>query len=141
MFICDISVFNKYGKQKLDEILRPLQLDWRELVVIIALEQVPGISQTRLIPLLQTDRANVTKLLQEMEKKALIRRETDETDKRNKACFLTTLGARTTPRLHEALGLWEAACFQGISKEDLLQFQRISARITQNLVPELKGGL
>ena len=60
MFICDISVFNKYGKQRLDEMLSSLQIDWRGLVIMLVLEQVPGISQTRLSPFLQTDKANLT---------------------------------------------------------------------------------
>ena len=136
MFICDISIFNKYGKQKLDEMLYPLKIDWRELVVMLVIEQVPGISQTRLIPFLQTDRANVTKLLQEMEIKQLIRRETDETDKRNKVCYLTSHGKSINPNLHQVLDLWEAACFQGIKKDELLQFQRISKIITRNLIKE-----
>uniref|UniRef100_UPI00289A622D hypothetical protein n=1 Tax=Proteiniclasticum sp. TaxID=2053595 RepID=UPI00289A622D len=69
MFICTISVFHKYGKQILDEMLQPLQLDWRSMVVLLVVDQVPGISQRRLIPFLQTDKANVAKLLKEMEEK------------------------------------------------------------------------
>jgi DNA-binding MarR family transcriptional regulator len=136
MFICDISIFNKYGKQKLDDMLFPLKIDWRELVVMLVIEQIPGISQTRLIPFLQTDRANVTKLLQEMEKKELIRRETDETDKRNKVCYLTNQGESINPNLHEVLDLWEAACFEGLNKDEILQFQRISEIITHNLIKD-----
>lgn len=138
MFICDISVFNKYGKQKLDEMLCPLKIDWRELVVILLIEQVPGITQARLIPFLQTDKANVTKLLQSMEKKGLIRREVDEGDQRNKICNLTNQGSMLIPHLHEVLDLWESACFQGISKDELLQFRRINEIITSNLVTDRK---
>jgi DNA-binding MarR family transcriptional regulator len=138
MFICDISVFNKFGKQKLDEMLCPLKIDWRELVVILVIEQVPGITQARLIPFLQTDKANVTKLLQLMEKKGLIRRETDESDQRNKVCLLTNQGNALTPKLHEVLNLWEEACFHGITKDELLQFRRINEIITKNLVKEWK---
>lgn len=50
MFICDISVLNKYGKQKLDEMLIPFNIDWRILVVILVNEQIPGISAVKLIP-------------------------------------------------------------------------------------------
>ena len=45
MFICTISVFHKYGKQILDEMLQPLHLDWRSMVVLLVVDQVPGISQ------------------------------------------------------------------------------------------------
>ena len=138
MFICDISVFNKYGKQKLDEMLAPLETEWRELVVMLVLEQLPGISQARLIPFLQTDKANVTKLLQTMEKKKLIIREVDDQDQRNKICHLTNQGKEVIPRLHEIIANWEKECFQGVSKEDLEQYRRISGIITQNLFREKK---
>lgn len=134
MFICDISIFNKYGKKKLDEMLSPLKMDWRELVVMLVVEQVPGISQTHLIPFLQTDRANVTKLLKEMEKKVLIRRETDDKDKRNKLCSLTKQGDQLTPQLHEVLDLWEASCFNGLNEHEIQQFHKITEMITQNLI-------
>lgn len=138
MFICDISVFNKFGKQKLDDMLRPLIMDWRELVVMLVIEQVPGISQARLIPFLQTDKANVTKLLQSMEGRGLISREADPVDQRNKVCHLTPEGESIAPKLQEILDLWEAACFNGISEDDLQHYRRINDMITNNLVGEWK---
>lgn len=116
--------------------LRPMNLDWHMLVALLVLEQVPGISQARLSPFLQTDKANVTKLLQAMEKKGLIRRETDGTDKRNKVCYLSDQGEARIPQLHALLERWEATCFQGVSTDDLLRFQRVSEIITQNLIKE-----
>lgn len=134
MFICDISIFNKYGKQTLDDLLLPLDCGWQELVVMLVIEQIDGISQTRLVPFLQTDRANVTKLLQAMEKKDLIRRETAGSDLRNKGCHLTPRGQEMLPQLHRVLSQWEDRCFQGISAEEQDQFRKISETITRNLM-------
>ncbi|MBW8382400.1 MAG: MarR family transcriptional regulator [Youngiibacter sp.] len=138
MYICDISVFNKYGKQKLDEMLYPLGIQWRELVVMLVIEQVPGIPQTRLIPFLQTDKANVTKLLQAMEQRGLIVRNADGDDQRNKVCQLTYQGESMTPKLNQILDLWESSCFQGIDRDELIEFKRINEIITRNLVNEWK---
>lgn len=71
MFICDISVLNKYGKQKIDDMLIKYNIDWRIMVVILVMDQIPGVSQARLIPFLQTDKGNVTRIIQCMEKKEL----------------------------------------------------------------------
>ena len=136
MFICDISVFNKYGKQKLDESLRPMNMDWHELVVLMVLEQLPGISQSRLVPFLQTDKANVTKILQIMEKKGLLFRETDPSDQRNKVCKLTEEGMGFLPSVHQAMSDWEKLCYQGISEEELALFRKVGKTITKNLVGE-----
>ena len=138
MFICDISVLNRYGKQRLDEMLKPMELDWHMLAALLVIEQLPGVSQTRLSPFLQTDKANITKMLQVMEKKDLIRREMDGSDQRNKACYLTDEGRNKVPQLQEALESWEAACFKGISEEDLLIYRKTSEIISRNLLREWK---
>lgn len=137
MFICDISSFNKYGKQLLDKMLRPLEVDWRELVVLLVIERVPGIAQTRLIPFLQTDKANVTKVLQGLEAKDLICRESDPQDHRNKLCHHTEAGTALVQSLHQTLCQWEAACFEGISPEDLLAYKRIGSIIRSNLEKDI----
>lgn len=136
MFICDISVFNRYGKQTLDDQLLPLKVNWQSLVTILVIEQVPGISQNRLIPFLQTDKANVSKLLKEMEGEGLIERHTDPTDQRNKVCHLTLKGQTLAPKLSEALESWEKALFQDVDPKDLEAFHRVSTVITQNLVKD-----
>lgn len=136
MFICDISIFNRYGKQLLDEGLKDLALDWRELVVVLVLAEVPAISQTRLSPFLQTDKANVTKILKVMEEKGLIHRSADEADQRNKICRLTAEAQDLLPELKRIMAQWEAHCFQGLSREELAEFQRLSEKITRNLLDQ-----
>jgi DNA-binding MarR family transcriptional regulator len=141
MFICDISILNRYGKQRLDEMLKPLELDWHMLAALLVIDQLPGVSQTRLSPFLQTDKANITKLLQLMEKKGLIRREMDGSDQRNKVCYLTDEGQSKIPELQETLDKWEAACFKGVSEEDLLIYRKTSEIITGNLLREWKADI
>ncbi|MFB0958859.1 MAG: MarR family transcriptional regulator [Clostridiaceae bacterium] len=136
MFICDISVFNRYGKIKLDQMLAPVSLDWRQLVVLFVLEQRPGISQAKLKPFLQTDKANVTKLLQAMEHEKLIHRTPDEKDQRNKLCFLTEAGEEQLPALHRILSEWESACFAGLTAAEREELERLNAIIIKNLVGE-----
>ncbi len=136
MFICDISVFNRYGKMKLDELLEPLEVDWRDLVVILVMDKIPGISQARLIPFLQTDKSNVTKLLHDMEQRELIQRQTDPQDRRNKICNLSEKGASLVPELQKILKLWEDICFHGIDRDDRKYFAEISEKIIRNLMQE-----
>jgi DNA-binding MarR family transcriptional regulator len=117
----------------LDKMLGSLAVDWRELVVMLVIERVPGISQTKLIPFLQTDKANVTKVLQAMEREGFISREADPQDQRSKVCSLIAQGKALTPQMHQVLSSWEAACFNGLSPEELSAFHRISGIIIKNL--------
>lgn len=134
MFICDISVFNRYGKQKLDEQLEVLNLKWHDLVLLLVVEQIPGIEQARLIPFLQTDKANVTKLIQRLEQNNYIYRETNKTDKRNKNVFLTKEGKKLVPKLYEIMNIWEDACFSEIEKSELVLYKKISSKIITNIM-------
>jgi DNA-binding MarR family transcriptional regulator len=74
--------------------------------------------------------------MQVMEKKGLIRRTTNDADQRNKLCYLTSQGETLIPQLHSVLEYWEEACFEGIDKDALIQFQRVSVLITQNLMKQ-----
>ena len=134
MFICDISVFNRYGKQKLDEQLEVLNLKWHDLVLLLVVEQIPGIEQARLIPFLQTDKANVTKLIQRLEQNNYLYRETNKTDKRNKNVFLTKEGKKLVPKLYEIMNIWEDACFSEIEKSELELYKKISSKIITNIM-------
>lgn len=135
MFICDISIFNRYGKQSLDTLLKPLGLDWQGLVAILVIDQVQGITQQRLIPFLQTDKANVSKMIATLEDSDLVYREKKFNDLRNKACYLTEKGNSLVSQLQKTLVDWEASLYQNINAEDLEVFKRVSEQITKNLIP------
>lgn len=111
MFICDISVLNKYGKQKLDEML---------------------------IPFMQTDKGNVTRILQSMKTRGMIYRKSDTKDQRNKLCYLTNESFKLLPELKRILKQWEEECFSGLTKEEIIIYRKINEIITKNLVGEWK---
>lgn len=138
MFICDISVFNKFGKQKLDEMLIPFDIDWRTLVVILVSEQVQGISQAELIPFLQTDKGNVSRILDAMEKRGWILRQTDLQDHRNKLCYLTSQSKKIVGNLKAILEKWEEECFEGLTKDQIVLYKEVNKVLTKNLVREWK---
>lgn len=138
MFICDISVLNKFGKQNLDEMLAPYHIDWRNLVVILVSEQVKGVSQAKLIPFMQTDKGNVSRILHSMEKNGLIIRQADLEDNRNKLCYLTDESKKIVGQLKEILEKWEEMCFEGLTKEQVSLYKEVNKIITKNLVGEWK---
>lgn len=53
MFICDISILNKYAKEKIYDMLIKYNIDWRIMVVLLVAEQIPGVSQVRLYQKIQ----------------------------------------------------------------------------------------
>ena len=136
MLICDISVLHKYGKQALDRQLLSLGLRWQEMVVLMALEMKPDAEQGLFSMLLQTDKGNVTRLLNSMENRGLISRSVSEDDCRRKEIRLTASGASGLPALHGAMEQWEAFCFKGLSPEQIAGFQETNQIVIGNMFAE-----
>lgn len=138
MFICDISILNKYGKEKIDDMLIKFNIDWRVMVVLLVTEQIPGVSQVRLTPFMQTDKGNVTRILQSMEKGGMIYRKVDTKDQRNKLCYLTDEGIKLLPELKSILKIWEKECLSGLTEEEIILYKKINKTISKNLVDKWK---
>jgi DNA-binding MarR family transcriptional regulator len=134
VLICDLSLLHKYGKLALDSELKSLGFNWQEMVVMMVLERMPGADQTLLSKLLQTDKGNVTRLLNQMEGKGLLMRQITKEDSRRKAIHLTAQGEAHLLPLHQAMSNWEAACLRGLSREQVLKFEETSALIISNIL-------
>ncbi len=134
VLICDLSVLHKYGKQALDCHLKPLGFNWQEMVVLMALERKPDADQALLSKLLQTDKANVTRLVSSMENKGLLVRTVCKEDSRRRDIRLTREGAARLPDLHGAMAEWEAFCYGGLSREQIRQYEEMNARIIGNIM-------
>ena len=134
MLICDLSMLHKYGKHALDGFLGDLGFNWQEMAVMMALQSDPNADQTLLSKLLQTDKGNVTKLLNRMEEKDLITRTADPQDSRRRVILLTASGAERLPALHDAMARWEHACFQGLSSRQIHDFNEACRLIIANIV-------
>jgi len=134
MFICDISILNKYAKEKIDDMLIKYNINWRIMVVLLVTEQIPGVSQVRLTPFMQTDKGNVTRIIQIMENRGMIYRKTDTKDQRNKLCYLTDEGAKLLPEVKIIQKTWEEECLSGLTKEEIILYKKINKTISKNLV-------
>lgn len=132
MLICDISTTHKYGKMALDTMLSPFAITWQELVVLLAFDQSFDTPQTLLSVLLQTDKENVSKLLQRMEEKHLLLRQSDLKDKRRKTYVLSPKAIEIIPLLKQTMQEWEDLCFNGLSSEEINLFINVSKVVLDN---------
>jgi DNA-binding MarR family transcriptional regulator len=72
--------------------LQPLDLKTAQLDVLMNLYRHPGMSQHDLARRLLVGRSNITMLLPQLEKRGLVRRDSDDKDKRVLRLFLTRPG-------------------------------------------------
>jgi DNA-binding MarR family transcriptional regulator len=138
MLICNMSIIHKYGKQTLDEMLQPLGLGWQEMSVMMLLEMKPDADLALISTLLQTDKGNVTRLINNMEKKDLIFRDICREDRRCKSLSLTNSGTEKLPAVHEAMAQWEVLCFHGFSQEQIQQYEELNAHVIHNLMNHIQ---
>ena len=133
MFICDISMLNRLGKASLDERLQGIDFSWREMVILMVLEKKPGATQNFIGRFLQTDKGNVTHIIQGLEAKGLLIKKVCEEDRRYKGLCLTSASWKLLPWLHEQLRLWQEQCYSGLSQEEIAIYQAINQKIVDNL--------
>lgn len=79
------------------------------------------------------DKASLTKLLENLEKRGLVNRKTDERDKRSKRVWLTTTGRKLKEKVYPlALSVVELT-EQGVEQADLQQAQSILETVYNNI--------
>ncbi len=139
MFICIINIYFRYGKDKLEKILEPLNMDMNTLITLLILDQAPGINQHTLNRFLYMDKGNLTKYIQDLEAENLIIRHTDAIDSRNKRCFLSPTSRKLIPSLQEKMQEWEDLCFHGFSPEERETYNILSEKIQMNILGDWAG--
>ena len=94
-------------RQTVQRILRNNKMDmtFEMLQVMHRLGEKPGVSQQYLADETVKDKASLTNLINNLEKKGWVERKEDPNDRRNKQIYLTqegeALSTRVTPLLHE----------------------------------------
>lgn len=79
------------------------------------------------------DKASLTKLLENLEKRGLVNRKTNERDKRSKRVWLTTAGRKLKEKVYPlALSVVELA-EQGVERRDLQQAQSVLETVYNNI--------
>lgn len=104
-----------------------------ELPVMARVFEQPGLPQTELNRLTYKDKVTVTRLLNALEHKQLIRREVDENDRRAKKIYLTSRGEALLENLSPVVGIMSQELFAGISDQDIATTQRTMKLLYQKI--------
>ncbi|NSL86518.1 MarR family winged helix-turn-helix transcriptional regulator [Chitinophaga solisilvae] len=92
-----------------------------------------GCRQQELADKTDKDKASLTKLLDNLEKKNLVKRAADEADRRSKRVWLTASGRKLKDRVYPlALSVMEMA-EQGITRQEILYAQAVLEKVYNNI--------
>jgi MarR family transcriptional regulator for hemolysin len=100
--------------------------------VLARLSDEEGVNQSRLGELTFKDRHNTARILDLLEKRGLIERRVDGSDRRAHRVFLTETGRRVEEQLKVLVKRHQAEMFEGLATEDIAAMRRIFAHIAGN---------
>lgn len=101
------------------------------------LGEADGITQRELATRMNITPATLCRMVQNMEKKGLVFRKTDENDQRKTLVYLTDEGLTVRRKLNEKLQIIDGKIFQDFTKEEIDQLEIMLLRIQDQLKKEL----
>jgi DNA-binding MarR family transcriptional regulator len=113
--------------------LKPFDVTPEQWVVLNGLSTEQGICQRELAERIVKNHPNMTRILDKMEHKGLIRRLADVCDRRVSKVFLTEEGARVRDKLQPVMCEVYENSLKGFDAGEITVLKRLLARFTANL--------
>lgn len=104
------------------------------------LEEQDGVSIKDLTYRVEKDQGNVTRILDVLEKRELVKRTPNPDDKRSSLVFLTEEGKGLMENLIPIDEELQEVILNGVSKEELTLFKKIISKINDNVKKEIRDG-
>lgn len=98
---------------------------------VIPICRNPGLSQEQLARRVYFDKYNVTRHLNKLEEGGYVERRPSESDKRVILVYPTQKMLDLLPQVRQCIEKWDAMLFDGLSAEELDQFDATLTKITQ----------
>ncbi|TMU84598.1 MarR family transcriptional regulator [Bacillus sp. BHET2] len=130
-----------YASHTVKNIIRFLTLQMKDFdvtpeqwTVLRRLAEQDGISQKQLALKSEKDQPTLTRILDILERKELISKQTNKEDRRSFLIFITEKGLSVNDELSPFIeGLYEDRILKGISEEDLEVYKRVLSQINENM--------
>ncbi len=117
-----------------EKILKPYDLTVEQLHLLKNMEEGTPLSQQQLCGIVQKTAANVTRILDRLERKGLVRREKNPADRRSILLFLTAQGKELIADVHIVLESFSEQLTRGISHQEQALFIQLLCKMQDNLM-------
>ena len=128
-----ISRASELKHWRMHELLDELGLHRGEPLVLYALWDQDGMTQSGLTERLNRSPSTITKTVQRMEKTGLVERRSDDYDERVSRVYLTDAGRDIRPAVEEVWRRLNQAIFSGFGTKELTLLHDLLLRVCQNL--------
>lgn len=116
-----------------ENLLKPYDLTVEQLFLLKNTTLDEGITQKQLSDIVGKQPANITRILDRLERKSLIRRVPNPDDRRSALVLLTIQGQDLLSEVKSLFESYSGRMLQGISPEEEQMFKEILARIESNI--------
>ena len=127
-------------KKYLENRLKPYDLTAEQFHVLKSLMEDSGIAQNKLCEAVEKSPANITRILDRLEKKDYLVRRDHPEDRRSTLVYLTAAGGELMAEVRRELADIEAKITAGLSPEQILEMKQGLRLVCRN-IEEITGGL
>ena len=133
------TVLGKASRLLGNQISRQLsdyQVTGEQWAILASLWRNDGQTQQSLADVSNKNKASIPPLIDNLEKRRLVERRTDKSDRRNKLIFLTSEGASLQEELSSIVKKTTREATAGIDKKELKSAKKVLKKMVENLVTE-----
>lgn len=116
-----------------EKALKPYGLTVEQFILLKNMPEDNTLSQNQLCEIVEKSAANVTRILDRLEKKAFIKRKQNPADRRSTLLFLTDRGKELVEEVHSLFESFSEHLTKGISSQEQALFTRLLYKIRANL--------
>ena len=120
-------------KAGLGRAMRPYEITPEQFAILSLLHGQDGLLQREIADLLIKDRPNITRILERLENKGMIRRRTDREDRRAVRVHITATGRKICPKLEQIATEYRRQAYSGLSHAQQQQLKAMLHQISENL--------
>ncbi|WP_165964855.1 MarR family winged helix-turn-helix transcriptional regulator [Periweissella cryptocerci] len=118
---------------KLDNLLRPLNLNSRLYFYIQKIAVQPGIKQDDLGKLVKLNQSTITRAVQQLVQKGFLEKKVDDQDKRTSHLFVTELGEQVLPQINKIINDMNIELVAKVSPEFQGDFVKLIRDFAKNI--------
>lgn len=127
-----ISNTGRRLSQRLQQLFQDHDVTTEQWSLLVCLDEQDGISHKDLAQRTEKDPANITRLLDQLERKALVRRAANPTDRRSQLLYITEGGRITARTLAPIEAAFVRHILTDITDDEIKAFQQFMAKINKN---------
>ncbi|WP_373481835.1 MarR family winged helix-turn-helix transcriptional regulator [Acetobacterium sp.] len=133
MLMNNLSIIVRHSKVFCERRLHDFGVGFPEQVILMYLVSNNGVNQDNIAQHFMLDKGAIAKTLRKLEEKGLIKRHQNPENKRENLITIVPDGQSILGEMEEALNEWNQYFFEGLSDDEIQQYERITEKIADNV--------